>query len=48
MPEEKKVTLNEKTMTQTEFDQKKEELEKKPGVTVVQVNEDTFKSRIKG
>ena len=46
MPET--VKLNEKEISQEEFKKKKEELEQKPGVKVVQVSENTYKTRIKG
>jgi hypothetical protein len=50
MIEKKKdtVRLNEEELTSEEFEEKKKQLEKKPGVTVVQTNESTFRSRIKG
>jgi hypothetical protein len=46
--DKKKVTLNEHEMTQEDFDRQKEKLEKKPGVKVVKISEDNFRSRIKG
>lgn len=46
--EDKKVTLNEKEVSQTEFQARKAELEKKPGVVVVETGENQFKTRIKG
>jgi hypothetical protein len=46
--DEKKVTLNEQSLTKEEFEKKKNELEKKPGVSVVKISEDAYRSRIKG
>lgn len=42
------IVLNEKTLTRDEFEQKKSELEKKPGVAIVEVGPDAYRSRIKG
>lgn len=43
-----RVRLNEKEMTQAEFDKKKVELEKKPGVHVVEIGENSYKTRLNG
>ena len=54
MPDDKKestedqVTLNEQTMTQAEFEDRKKDLESKPGVSVIETGKDRFRSRIKG
>ena len=48
MSEEKKIKLNEQELTQEEFDKKKAELTAKPGVTLVEVGENQYKTRIKG
>ena len=42
------VELNGKSLKQEDFDKKKEELECKPGVSVVKVNEGQYRSKIKG
>ncbi len=42
------VTLNERTMTRDQFEREKETLEKKPGVSVVEVGDNAYRSRIKG
>jgi len=47
-PDEKKVMLNEQELTQTEFQAKKAELEKKPGVHVVETGENKHRTRING
>ena len=46
--EEKKVKLNEEVLTENEFEEKKEILEKKKGVKVVENGPDSFKVRIQG
>ena len=43
-----KITLNEKTYTQEEFQAKKKKLESKPGVKVVEVKPGVFRSQIRG
>ena len=48
MPEEKKVRLNEQVLTEDEFQKKKVELEKKPGVKVIKIEEGVYKTRLKG
>lgn len=51
MSEEKKnenVILNNKEMTKEEFEEKKEKLESKKGVKVLEIGEGTHKSRIQG
>ena len=45
---EGKVKLNEEILTEDEFEEKKEELEKKPGVKVVEKGNNSFKVRIQG
>lgn len=42
------VRLNEHEMPKSDFERKKEELEKKPGVSVVETGEGEFRTRIKG
>jgi hypothetical protein len=46
--QEKKVKLNEQELTEQEFKTKKAELEKKPGVVVVETGERKFRTRLKG
>lgn len=48
MSEEKDVKLNGQVLTESEFKEKKEDLENKPGVTIVKVKEDTYKTQIQG
>jgi len=43
-----KVEVNDKKMTKEEYEQYKQEVEKKKGVKVVKVNESTYKTRIQG
>ena len=43
-----RIILNDQELSREDFDKKKEELEKKPGVRVVEIAHDTFKTRIKG
>lgn len=45
---EKDVKLNNQTLTESEFKEKKEELESKPGITLVKVAEDSYKTQIQG
>ncbi len=47
-PEEKKTSLNEQEMTEEDFLAKKAELEKKPGVHVVETGENKHRIRING
>lgn len=48
MTKESKVILNEEEITKDDFEKKKEKLERKPGVKVVKVKENTYKTRIQG
>lgn len=41
-----KVKVNEKEMTQEEFEKYKKEVEEKKGVKVVKIDEATYKTRI--
>ena len=43
-----KVEVDDKKMTKEEYEQYKQEVEKKKGVKVVKVNESTYKTRIQG
>lgn len=45
---EDKVKLNEKEMTKEDFNKKKESLESKKGVTVVETGQNEYKSKIQG
>jgi len=42
------IKLNEQTLTEKEFEEKKKELESKPGVIVVKISEGVYKTRIRG
>lgn len=46
--DEKQVTLNKSKLSESEFLKKKQELEKKPGVRVVKISEDTYKTELRG
>ena len=46
--DEEKIKFNEQEITKEEFNKKKEELEQKKGVKVIQISENTFKTRIQG
>lgn len=48
MADEKTVTLNGKKITESELERKKKDAEKKTGVSIVKVNENTYKTSIKG
>lgn len=48
MEDEKKIKLNEEVLTEEEFQKRKEELEKQPGVKVVEDGADSYKVRIQG
>lgn len=48
MDENKTVTLNGKKLSETEFNQKKAELEKKKDVKLIEVEAGVYKTRIKG
>ena len=43
-----KIKVDEKEMTQEEFETYKKELESKKGVKVVKINESTYKTRVQG
>lgn len=43
---DEKIILNEKELDKEEFDERKEELEKKKGVKVFEVKPGVFKSRL--
>ena len=45
---EEKIIVNEKEMTEKEFEEFKKEEEKKVGVKVVKINESTYRTRIQG
>lgn len=42
------VKVNEKEMTKEEFEEFKKKTEEKKGVTVVKIDESTYKTRIQG
>jgi len=44
----KRVKFNEQEISETEFQKRKAELEKKPGVKVVETSEGNYKVRIQG
>jgi hypothetical protein len=46
--EEKVITLKKQKLTEAEFQKKKTDLERKPGVVLVEVGENQFKTRLKG
>lgn len=46
--EEKKIKVNEESMTQSEFEMYKERVESKGDVKLVKVNEDTYRLKIQG
>lgn len=48
LPVEKTVIVNGKTLTESEFRTKREEVEKKPGVKIVEVSPGVYKIRLKG
>lgn len=43
---DKKIVLNEKTLTEEEFEKEKKRLEENKGVKVVEIRKDEYKSRI--
>lgn len=43
-----KIELNGKRLTESQFQEKKKKLEKKPGVKVVRVGENRYRTQIKG
>jgi len=45
---EKKVRLNGTLLSEAQFQEKKSELEKKSGVSVVKIGENQYKTKIKG
>ncbi len=45
---EKTIKLNEQSMSKEEFENKKKELEEKPGVSVIKISENTYRTIIKG
>lgn len=48
MEDGKNILLNREKLSEEEFEQKSKELEKKPGVRVVKVKEDTYKTELRG
>ena len=45
---DKKIKVNEREMTEEEFDKYKKETENKKGVKLVKVSESVYKTRIQG
>ena len=44
--ENQEITLNNKKLNESQFQEEKEKLERMKGVKVVEVNKDTYKTRI--
>ncbi len=45
---DKPIVLNGKKLSEAQFSEEKKKLEKKKGVTVVQISENVYKTSIKG
>ena len=43
-----KIILNEKHISEEDFEKRKKELEKKPGVKIVEIGNNIYKTRIQG
>lgn len=45
---EKKIKLNGQSLTESEFNAKKSEIESKPDVRLIKINENTYKTELRG
>ena len=48
MEKNDKVILNNKEMTMEEFEEKKQEIKKQKGITLVEVSSNNYKTRLQG
>ena len=48
MAEEKKIELNGKLLTESEFQEETKKAEAKPGVKIIKVKENVYKKQIQG